>query len=257
VASTKPFDTFFMELNQLKDLLNHPDQLKVEVEKLRSEVNQSEEIKGFIALYDSLDGDSLKIKNYLKETESSIKNVIPKNIKSFSILKYAATFLILFGLASLFYLNLRNSNKIIDQKEVSKNLFKDPGIPIYMSEETKINWAELMFSIENESSEKAIQVWQKIEKVAPKNDTVLYYGGIVHRNNLMQKLALHFFMENLKIESVFHEQSLYFIAINDWETGNVSEAKRKLLKLKNAENLDVRQAVRVNLKEIEKENSKL
>ncbi len=175
MASTKPFDTFFMELNQLKDLLNHPDQLKVEVEKLRSEVNQSEEIKGFIALYDSLDGDSLKIKNYLKETESSIKNVIPKNIKSFSILKYAATFLILFGLASLFYLNLRNSNKIIEQKEVSKNLFKDPGIPIYMSEETKINWAELMFSIENESSEKAIQVWQKIEKVAPKNDTVLYY----------------------------------------------------------------------------------
>jgi hypothetical protein len=50
---------------KLKDLLNHPGQLKVEVEKLRSDANQSEEIKGFIALYDVLDGDSLKIKNYL------------------------------------------------------------------------------------------------------------------------------------------------------------------------------------------------
>ena len=257
MASTKPFDTFFMELNQLKNLLNHPDQLKVEVEKLRSEVTQSEEIKGFIALYDSLDGDSLKIKNYLKETESSIKNVIPKKRKSISILKYAAVFLVLVGITTFIYTTSRKNNKISEQKIVSKNLYKDPGIPIYMSEETKINWAELMFAIENESSQKAVQVWKNIEKVAPKNDTVLYYGGIVHRNNLMQKLALRYFKENLKTESVFHEQSLYFIAIIDWETGKLSEAKRKLLKLKNAENLDVRQAVRVNLKEIEKENSKL
>ncbi len=257
MASNEPFDTFFMELNQLKDLLNHPDQLKIVVEKLRSDKTQSEEIKGFIALYDVLDGDSLKIKNYLKETEFSIKNVIPKNIKSFSILKYAATFLILFGITSLFYLNFRNSNKIIEQKEVITNLFKDPGIPIYMSEETKINWAELMFAIEQESSEKAIQVWKKIENDAPKNDTVLYYGGIVHRNNLKMNKALRYFKANLKTESVFHDQSLYYIAINDWEMGKISEAKSKLSKLKNAENLDIRQAVRVNLKEIEKENSKL
>ncbi len=243
-----------MELNQLKDLLNHPNQLKVEVEKLRFDSTQSEEIKGFIALYDVLDGDSLKIKNYLKETESSIKNIIPKNIKLFSIFKYAATFLILIGIASLFYLNFLSSNKIIEHKKMSKNLFKDPGIPIFMSEETKINWAELMFAIENESSKKALQVWGEIEKDAPKNDTVLYYGGIVHRNNLQMNKALLYFKANLKTESVFHDQSLYFIAINDWEMGNTSEAKSKLSKLKNSTNLDVRQAVRLNLKELETRN---
>jgi hypothetical protein len=69
--------------------------------------------------------------------------------------------------------------------------------------------------------------------------------------------ALRYFKANLKTESVFHDQSLYFIAINDWEMGKISEAKSKLSKLKNSTNIDVRQAVRVNLKEIEKENSKL
>lgn len=257
MASNEPFDSFFMELNELKILLHHPDQLKTEVGKLRSDNTQSEEIKGFIALYDAADGDISRIKNYLSETETSIKNVIPEKRKSISILKYAAVFAVIVGITTFIFITSRKNNKISEQKIVSKNLYKDPGIPIYMSEETKINWGELMFAIENESSQKAVQVWQKIEKVAPKNDTVLYYGGIVHRNNLMQKLALHYFKENLKTESVFHEQSLYFIAINDWETGKVSEAKRKLSKLKNAENLDVRQAVRVNLKELEKENSKL
>lgn len=257
MASIKPFDSFFMELNKLKILLHHPDQLKIEVEKLRSDNTQSEEIKGFIALYDAFEGDTSKIKDYLDQTEFSIKNVNPKKRNSISILKYAAVFAVIVGITTFIFITSRKNNKISEQKIVSKNLYKDPGIPIYMSEETKINWGELMFAIENETSQKAVQVWQKIEKVAPKNDTVLYYGGIVHRNNLMQNTAMRCFKDNLKIESVFHEQSLYFIAINDWEMGKVSEAKRKLLKLKNAENLDVRQAVRVNLKEIEKENSKI
>ncbi|MBM3186579.1 MAG: hypothetical protein FJZ67_09775 [Bacteroidetes bacterium] len=254
MASNEPFDSFIMELNELKNLLNYPDQLKIEVEKLRSDNTQSEEIKGFISLYDSFDGDTLKILNYLKETESSIKNVIPKKRKSISILKYAAVFAVIVGITIFIYTTSRKNNKISEQKIISKNLYKDPGIPIYMSEETKINWGELMFAIENESPQKAVQVWQKIENVAPKNDTVLYYGGIVHRNNLMKNKALRYFKENLKTESIFHEQSLYFIAINEWEIGKVSRAKRNLLKLKNAENLDIRQAVRFNLKELEKEN---
>lgn len=251
MASNEPFDSFFMELNELKILLHHPDQLKIEVEKLRSDNTQSDEIKGFIALYDAFEEDTSKIKDYLEQTEYSIKNVIPKKRKSISILKYAAVFAVLVGITTFIYSNSRKNIKISEQKIVSKNLYKDPGIPIYMSEETKINWGELMFAIENESSQKAVQVWQKIEKVAPKNDTVLYYGGIVHRNNLMQITALRYFKKNLKTESVFHEQSLYFIAINDWENGKISDAKSKLSKLKNAENLDVRQAVHLNLKELD------
>lgn len=239
-----------MKLNELKILLNYPDQLKIEVEKLRSDITQSEEIKGFIELYDAFAGDTSRIKDYLEQTEFSIKNIIPKKRKSISILKYAAVFAVIVGITTFIYTTSRKNNKISEQKIVSKYLYKDPGIPIYMSEETKINWGELMFAIENESSQKAVQVWQKIEKVAPKNDTVLYYGGIVHRNNLMQKLALQYFKKNLKTESVFHDESTYYIAIQEWEKGNKKKAKALLIKIQYCKNPDLKQFVGLNLKEL-------
>lgn len=250
MASNEPFDTFFMELNHLKILLHHPDQLKIEVEKLRSDNTQSEEIKGFITLYDAFEGDTSKIKDYMEQSEFSIKNVIPKKIKSISILKYAAVFAVLVGITTFIYTSSRKNNKISEQKIVSKNLYKDPGIPIYMSEETKINWGELMFAIENETSEKAIEIWKKIEKVAPKNDTVLYYGGIVYRNSSQSRKANFFFNENLKIQSVFNEQSLYFIAIYQWEQGNKVKARNIFTELQHAKNLDIKRAASFHLKEI-------
>lgn len=243
-----------MKLGELKQLLDYPDQLKIELEKLSSDNTQSEEINGFIALYIAFEGDTSKIKDYLEQTAFSIKNTIPKKKKSISILKYAAVFAVIVGIITFIYTTSRKNNKIGEQKIVSKNLFKEPGIPIYMSEETKINWGELMFAIENESSQKAVQVWQKIEKVAQKNDTVLYYGGIVHRNNLMKELALKYFKKNLKTESVFHDESTYFIAIHEWEKGNIAKAKALLIKIQNCKNQDLKQFVVLNLKELSKMN---
>ncbi len=239
-----------MELYELKILLHHPDQLKIEVEKLRSDNTQLEEIKGFISLYDAFDGDASKVKDYLEQTEFSIKNAIPKKRKSISILKYAAVFLVFVGITTFIFNNSRKNNEILNQKTLSKNIYRDPGIPIYMSRDTKINWGELMFAIENESPEKAIQVWEKNQKNAPENDTLLYYGGIVYRNSSQSRKANFFFNENLKIQSVFNEQSLYFIAIYQWEQGNKVKARNIFTELQHAKNLDIKQAASFHLKEI-------
>ena len=246
------FDAFFMELNELKILLESPEQLKIVIEKLRLDANQPEEIKGFIFLYDALNGDVIKIKEYITNTETSIKNALHKKNKTFSILNYAAGIIVMLGIASFLYFNFKQNKAISSAKAISKNLFVDPGIPIYMSQDTKINWGELMFAIKNESHDKAIRIWQKIEKSAQKNDTVLYYGGIVFRNNNQHKKAIHYFKENLKKESVYNENSLYFLAIYAWERGNKTHAEKSFLKLKNANNLDIRQAAILHIKEFNK-----
>jgi len=147
-------------------------------------------------------------------------------------------------------LNIEKKTRITEQKVISKNIYKDPGIPIYMSNETKINWGELMFAIEKESSVKAVEVWEKIQKYAPKNDTVLYYGGIVYRNDLQDSKAIYYFKSNLKTESVFHDESTYFIAIQEWEKGNREKAKALLIKVQNCKNQDLKQFVVLNLKEL-------
>ncbi len=239
-----------MELIELKILLNHPDQLKIEVEKLRLDASTSHEIKGFITLYDHFQGNSIEIEKYLKETERRIKTSSISGKKNFNFLKYAAIVLVIFGIGSLIYFSYSNSK---EKLEIS-NLYKDPGIPIFMSEKTKINWGELMFAIENETSIKAVNIWKKIQKSAPENDTVLYYGGIVYRNAFQYKKANHYFKANLKIPSVFHEQSLYFIAINEWKKGKKNKAKKLLIKLQKSKNQDLRHYVNINLKDLTQQN---
>lgn len=252
MASDEYFDLFFMKLDELKQLLDYPNQLKIELEKLRFDESQTEETKGFIVLYDAFEGDTSKIKDYLEQTKFSIKNVISKKRKSISILKYAAVFAVIVGISTFIFNTSRKNNKITEQIVISKNIYKDPGIPIYMSNETRINWGELMFAIENESSVKAVQVWEEIQKYAPKNDTVLYYGGIVYRNNLQDSKAIYYFKSNLKTASVFHDESTYFIAILEWEKGNREKTEALLIKLQNCENQDLKQFVVINLKELSK-----
>jgi hypothetical protein len=241
-----PFDTFYMELNDLKLLLQNPEHLKNVIKKLRLDTTQSEEIKGFISLYDHFHGNTSEIEKYLSETEKLFKSTSTSGKKYFVLLKYAAVFLIIFGIGSLLYFIYTGSNS--KEKLEIAGLYKDPGIPIYMSEETKINWAELMFAIEEKTTQEAEKVWLKIEKSAAKNDTTLYYGGIVYRNLKDSKKANYYFQLNLKTESVFHDQSHYFIAIYTWENGQLKKARKLLMELINAENLDIREAVRKHLK---------
>jgi hypothetical protein len=233
-----------MELNDLKILLQNPEQLKNVIEKLRLDQTQSEQNKGFIALYDHFNGNSTELIKYIEDSERVITSPLNYQNVSFRYIKYAVVFLILTGIGSLIYFNYPKSNN----KIVITDLYTDPGIPIYMSHETRINWAELMFAIQEKTPLQAKEIWIKIQKKAPQNDTTIYYGGIVYKNLNDSKKANYYFHKNLKRESVFHDQSRYFIAIAAWEHGRLTEAKKLLKELIYAENLDIREAVRKHLK---------
>jgi len=242
-----------MEIKDLKKLLDNPAQLQVEIEILRTNANVSEEINGFIVLYDSFDGDCEAIKNYLSSTEKQI--IAPSQPKTipFSILKYAAGFALLIGLGGfLYYYSTTNPATNLSSKNAKKkDVFTEPGIPIYMGENPKIEWGSLMFAIEEESTEKAILEWQKIQKLAPENDTVLYFGGIVYFNDNQIQKAEKFFKRNRQIQSSYNERSLYFIAMIDWKRNRRAEAKKKLLQLTSTTDEALKKAVKIHLKDIE------
>jgi len=242
-----------MELKDLKALLEHPNQLQLELEKLRSDVHLSEEIKGFIVLYDSFDGDCEAIKNYLSTTEKLILAPSQSKIIPFSSLKYAAGFALLIGIGGfLYYYSTTNPATNLSSKNAKKkDVFTEPGIPIFMGENPKIEWGNLMFAIEEESTEKAISEWQKIQKLAPKNDTVLYFGGIVYFNDNQIQKAEKFFKRNRQIQSTYNDRSLYFIAMIDWKRNRRAEAKKKLLQLSSTSDEALKKAVKIHLKDIE------
>jgi tetratricopeptide (TPR) repeat protein len=242
-----------MEIKDLKKLLDNPAQLQVEIEILRTNANVSEEINGFIVLYDSFEGDCEAIKNYLSTTEKQILAPSQPKIIPFSILKYAAGFALLIGLGGfLYYYSTTNTATNLSSKNAKKkDVFTEPGIPIYMGENPKIEWGSLMFAIEEESTEKAINEWQKIRKIAPENDSVLYFGGLVYFNaNQIQK-AEKYFKQNRLIQSTYNDRSLYFIAMIDWKRNKREDAKKKFQQLTSSTDLELKKAAKNRIEEID------
>jgi tetratricopeptide (TPR) repeat protein len=242
-----------MEIKDLKKLLDNPAQLQVEIEMLRSNTNVSEEVNGFILLYDSFKGDCEAIKKYLSTTEKQILAPSQPKTIPFSILKYAAGFALLIGLGGfLYYYSTTNPAINLNSKNAKKkDVFIEPGIPIFMGENPKIEWGNLMFAIEKESTEKAISEWQKIRKIAPENDTVLYFGGIVYFNDNQIQKAEKFFKSNRQIQSTYNDRSLYFIAMIDWKRNKREEAKKKFQQLKTSTDLVLKKAAKSRIEEID------
>ena len=86
------------ELKKLIELLDFPDQLKLIIEKSRGYKDLDESIRGFIAMYDALDGDCDKMKNQMEANKNDILKSLIKPKKSIftqKFIRYAAIFVVI------------------------------------------------------------------------------------------------------------------------------------------------------------------
>jgi tetratricopeptide (TPR) repeat protein len=243
-----------MSLKELIDLLDRPQELKFIISKMRLRTDLSEEEQGFLSLYDQFNGDIALIKSYLNETKKHILGINEKNTRIQVFYRVAAVFIVLLGVGALFFLSQQMKvNQLKNSFDVTESdLFKEPGIPILMGKGTIIEWAPLMFAIDKESSQKALAEWQKLHKVAPENDTVIYFGGIVHMNLKRTSRARKLFQKNADMESVFADRSVYFLSQIAKGQGDLTEAKRLLERLKNTNDMDLKPFVLQEMKGVSK-----
>ncbi|MEN9302983.1 MAG: hypothetical protein RL264_1412 [Bacteroidota bacterium] len=245
------FNSFVMDLKKLKSLLSQPRLLKSQIDELRKDPSLSDEIKGFIVLFDSFGGDCAAVKQYLDNTETFIVSK-EKTVKfSFPYLKYAAILLLFLSIGGMLYYGKSTSKSTTINSKNNPEIFVEPGIPIFMGNKQTIDWAPLMYAIKKESRAKAISEWRKIQKIAPENDTVLYFGGLIYFNaNQIQK-AEKYFKRNRQIQSTYNDRSLYFIAMIDWKRNKREEAKKKFQQLTSSTDLELKKAAKNRIKEIE------
>jgi tetratricopeptide (TPR) repeat protein len=242
-----------MELKELLDLLEKPEELKITVSGMRLRTDLSEEEQGFLILYDRFNGNAPQIKTYLNQTRDQIV-AIPKNDSGGQLFyRVAAIIIVILGTGIFFLLNRTNTLNVQNPpSQCVSEVFKEPGIPILMGNETAIEWAPLMFAIDKESAQKALAEWQKLHKVAPENDTVIYFGGIVHLNLERTARARNLFQKNADMESVFADRSVYFLSQIAKGQGDLTEAKRLLERLKNTNDIDLKPFVLQERKGISK-----
>lgn len=155
-------------------------------------------------------------------------------------MRVAAVVIVLLA-SGLFVLLNRNEKTATKETTITQSeTFREPGIPIFMGEEHTIDWAPLMFALDKETPQRALSEWKKIERIAPENDTLIYFGGIVYQKlNTLEK-ARSLFQINAKSNSNFADRSAYFLLQIAKSEGNKDEAKKLMERLKNTQDLDLK-----------------
>jgi hypothetical protein len=209
-------------IEELIQLLDYPTFLNEKVKELKRNCSISEEVEGFIELYNFYEGDCQKIKHYLNDAKQKItqKN---HNKHSFNWLKYAAIFFVIIGIVS--YLMI--------EKE-SKNYYKtyattDLGLPVFMS----INKSQLdnwMMEYKEKNYSKALEKGLSLYQENKTNDTILYYLGVIYLELNAPSKANRFFSQINNKKSNYIEKKEWLSAICLLST-NKSKAEKLLTRI--------------------------
>lgn len=208
-------------LSALLALLDQPILLRLHVASLRDRKDLDESVLGFIDLYDACAGDCMQIKKQLSATKQSVLSpLVPKKKSSVHLLKYAAIFIVL-GLSGIGAVLLLNSNRV----ELS-DTFKDPGLPNYMGNSANVDLSDAQFHRKKNAYDLAKKDIEKVLKIHPNNDTVLYYKAVILFENEETESALKGFQSIAKSRSTFADRANYFIAIQAVRDNHLEKAKR-------------------------------
>jgi hypothetical protein len=223
------------ELNQLIELLDNPSALKHKIELLKHSKNSTDETEGFIVLYDSNNGDCIKIKKYLNDSKSKILFPLKKKNQFTTYLKYAAVFIVL--LSAGIFLCIRE-----DKVASLSHQFEEPSLTNYMSTEKLTNWEDIMFEYKTKNYLGANEKIEKALVLFPQNDTLIYFSGIVNYDLNKLVLAKEKLDEIAVSASVFKDRANYYLGRIAFQKGENIEAKNIFKSLLNSNDLDVKNA---------------
>jgi hypothetical protein len=206
-------------IDELIPLLDFPTFLQEKIVELKRNNANSDEVDGFIVLYDYYKGDCSQIKTYLQDSKNKITQKTHKK-SSFSWMKYAAIFFVILGIGT--YISLQKTTTNFYKTYADKDL----GLPVFMSIEKNAldNW---MLEYKDEKYVKALKTGMQLLRANPKNDTICYYLGVIQLElNHPVQAARYFSKINTK-KSVFAEQSYWLTAIC-WMYTDKPKAKKML-----------------------------
>jgi len=209
-------------LEELIRLLDYPTFLAEKIADLKKNASNSDEVEGFIVLFDEYNGDTLKMKNYLHHSKTKITQ---RKIKTIQLkwMKYAAIFLLVLGVGTYFTLNSRETNYY------KTYVVQDPGLPVFMSISPNQldNW---MLDYKDANYTKALKEGIKLAKENPSNDTINYYLGVIQLElNHPEKAFVT--LTKIKMDaSIYREKTTFLKAVCLLDI-NKEKAKKALVQI--------------------------
>jgi tetratricopeptide (TPR) repeat protein len=204
-----------MKQPTLKDLIaqlqENPAQLEKKIQGLRNEENLAIDIQGFIQMYDLCEGDLLKMRAQIASNKTHILSSIKKEPKKVNhlpkLIRYAAVLLVLITCTIFGFLYFKT------EKLELTTVYKDPGIPTYMSNSSENKLETVMFYFRKNEFNNAHTLIEPLYKQNPKNDTIIYYTALINFLNQEEKAAAKLFEGLTSKENAFTAKSTYFLAM--------------------------------------------
>jgi hypothetical protein len=197
------------DFHKLVSLLHSPRELRATIESLRHNEDLDDSTLGFIAMYDELGGDEVAIKLQMRENKIKITRSLKKP-RRYVLLKYCLAYAACIFLCIWLYFLFENYSN----DSFLTNVYKDPGLPNYMSDSNRNGHESIMFYYRKENYSIAIQMIDKEILHKGTNDTLIYYRSLFSYLSHQDKNAMLGFRIISHSSSVYRDRARYFIALH-------------------------------------------
>lgn len=183
------------------------------------------------AMVQSVEEHSLK--NSLDDFHSEIKEP-EKKWFSREWLALAASFMVLIGVGTWAILKSGNST----EKVFASHFKPDPGLPTTMGTSSDYDFYYGMVNYKRKEYAEAINRWEPLYAANPENDTLVYFLGVANlANGNARQAETYLRLAKDKSNSIFYEETRYYLALSLLKGNKIEEAKAVLEKSESSENI--------------------
>jgi len=212
-----------MDTSHLIALLDQPELLQQEIAILRANSNNSEELIGFIVLYDQLNGDTTAIKRYFKESETEFEKKIRHPFQIIPLFpqskKIAVILVVILCIGGIFYatFNSQNKTKNLPLNE-EKTLAKALSTNVHPQIEQALHY------FKNKNYHRTITSLKPLSTTISKSDTIRYLLAVSYFHKKKYREAIQLFKTFTK--GALRNKSTYYRAIIELKLNHPKNSQR-------------------------------
>jgi hypothetical protein len=192
-------------LQSLEDNFDTQERMRI-LEQLKNSHPTDDPLLGAKMLLEENNWDYTVLKKAFTKAENRIEIVASsaKRTSNSKYLKYAAVLLPI-----TFVLGYLINQSLTKKQEIEQFYSKEEGLPNYMGTE-KTNWDPLMQLYRDNNMKEAFAISQQILAQKPKNDTAIYFNGVISYELKNYKIAKTDFAKiTQNKESVFYYDATF------------------------------------------------
>lgn len=173
----------------------------------------------------------------LPEHHQTLKSIKKKRFLSFFKIAIAAGLIIALG---IFWM-LGNSSS---QRLYSRHFKPDPGLPTNMGTSVNFVFYDAMVNYKQNDYKTAISKWEKLELIAPENDTINYFLGVAYLADKNAEKAIPYLKKIANNpKSAFLEDAHHYLGLAYLKLDKTEEAVQEFQKSTSERNHEILKAL--------------